>query len=283
MLAQEKGTCSGSDLYFHTASEYARRLLYCMEACGYYYTNYDYEISRENYHNFLIFYICGGRLSVTSGGKTMVASAGQVGFLNCYEPHEYHTIGNTEFIWLHLNGANTAAFYEHIAKLHDGFVFDSPCADEIKKRIYEIIFAYRNQQLPNENRLSCKLYAILTALADGTPNDAADKSAGSDAVTRAMRFIESNFMQPISLPELSQYVNMSQYHFSRQFKKNCGYAPHEYIILTRLNHAKHLLKTTDLPVKIIAQNVGYQNVSTFTNAFTNRVGISPSTFREYPI
>ena len=55
------------------------------------------------------------------------------------------------------------------------------------------------------------------------------------------------------------------------------------IILTRLNHAKHLLKTTDLPVKIIAQNVGYQNVSTFTNAFTNRVGISPSTFREYPI
>jgi len=76
---------------------------------------------------------------------------------------------------------------------------------------------------------------------------------------------------------------MSQYHFSRLFKRECGYSPHEYIILVRINRAKHLLKTTDLPVKIIAQNVGYQNVTTFTNAFSNRVGLSPSAFRRYPV
>lgn len=281
MLAQEKGTCSGSDLYFFTPSDYARRLLFYMEACGYYYTDYDYRIERGNYHKYLVFYVCGGRLSVRSGQRTMVATAGQVGFLNCYEPHEYHTIGNTEFIWVHVDGSNTAALYEQAVRQKGGFVFDTPSAAEIQKRIYEIIYACRNNQLPGEIRLSQKLYGLLIATLD--ESRAADEADGSGAVREAMRFIEKHYMQPISLPELAQHVNMSQYHFSRQFKKDCGYAPHEYIILTRLNHAKHLLKTTDLPVKIIAQNVGYQNVSTFTNAFTGRVGVSPSLFREYPI
>ena len=43
-----------------------------------------YRIEREDYHNYMLFYICDGRLSLRSGSQTMVASAGQVGFLNCH-------------------------------------------------------------------------------------------------------------------------------------------------------------------------------------------------------
>lgn len=98
-----------------------------------------------------------------------------------------------------------------------------------------------------------------------------------------MRFMREEYMNPISLTDVAAHVNMSQYHFSRLFKRDCGYSPHEYLILTRLNRAKHLLKTTELPVKIIARKVGYQNVSSFTNAFTERVGISPTLFRKYSL
>ena len=116
MLGKERGTVSGSDLYFQTPSEMARRMLYYMTSCGYYYTDYDYRIEREDYHNYMVFYICDGRLSLTSGGRTMVASAGQAGMLNCHKPHEYHAIGNAEFVWLHLDGVNTGQFYEQIVQ-----------------------------------------------------------------------------------------------------------------------------------------------------------------------
>ena len=282
MLVHETGTCSGSDLYFSTPSEYARRMLFYMSTCGYYYTNYDYRIEREDYHNYMLLYICDGRLSLRSGSQTMVASAGQVGFLNCHEPHEYHTIGNTEFVWLHLDGSPTADFYEQAVQMHGGFVFDTPYAEQIKNGIYEIVFAFRNEQTLSEVRLSQKLYTLLTAMVD-TASQEAGQTEENDTVSKAMHFIQEQYMNPISLLDVATHVNMSQFHFSRLFKKDCGYSPHEYLILTRLNRAKHLLKTTGLPVKVIAQKVGYQNVSSFTNAFTDRVGISPTLFRKYSI
>ena len=282
MLVHETGTCSGSDLYFSTPSEYARRMLFYMSTCGYYYTNYDYRIEREDYHNYMLFYICDGRLSLRSGSQTMVASAGQVGFLNCHEPHEYHTIGNTEFVWLHLDGSNTADFYQQAVQMHGGFVFDTPYAEQIKNGIYEIVFAFRNEQTLSEVRLSQKLYTLLTAMVD-TASQEAGQTEENDTVSKAMHFIQEQYMNPISLLDVATHVNMSQFHFSRLFKKDCGYSPHEYLILTRLNRAKHLLKTTGLPVKVIAQKVGYQNVSSFTNAFADRVGISPTLFRKYSI
>ena len=282
MLVRKTGTCSGSDLYFSTPSEYARRMLFYMSTCGYYYTNYDYRIEREDYHNYMLFYICDGRLSLRSGSQTMVASAGQVGFLNCHEPHEYHTIGNTEFVWLHLDGSNTADFYQQAVQMHGGFVFDTPYAEQIKNGIYEIVFAFRNEQTLSEVRLSQKLYTLLTAMVD-TASQEAGQTEENDTVSKAMHFIQEQYMNPISLLDVATHVNMSQFHFSRLFKKDCGYSPHEYLILTRLNRAKHLLKTTGLPIKVIAQKVGYQNVSSFTNAFTDRVGISPTLFRKYSI
>ena len=282
LLVHETGTCSGSDLYFSTPSEYARRMLFYMSTCGYYYTNYDYRIKRENYNSYMLFYICDGRLSLTGGGQTVVASAGQVGFLNCHEPHEYHTIGNTEFVWLHLDGSNTADFYQQAVQMHGGFVFDTPYAEQIKNGIYEIVFAFRNEQTLSEVRLSQKLYTLLTAMVD-TASQEAGQTEENDTVSKAMHFIQEQYMNPISLLDVATHVNMSQFHFSRLFKKDCGYSPHEYLILTRLNRAKHLLKTTGLPVKVIAQKVGYQNVSSFTNAFTDRVGISPTLFRKYSI
>ena len=279
LVPKEPGVCPGSDFCFYTPSENARRMLYYLVSCGHYYTNQEYRICRGDIGSCVIFYICSGQLTVRCQDATQTAKPGQVVFLNCHLPHEYY--GSAEFIWLHLDGVNTQQIWEGVCREHGGFVFETPRADEIRRRIYEVIYACRNEQLPHEMILSEKLYALLIASLMSCMEE--DGPATDDPIQSSVQFIRKNYQLDLALEDLAQQAGMSKYHFSRLFKKSCGYSPHEFLTLTRLNRAKHLLKTSDLPIKQIAREVGYQSVASFSNTFVSRVGVTPSRFRQYPI
>ena len=279
LVPKEPGVCPGSDFCFYTPSENARRMLYYLVSCGHYYTNHEYRICRGDIGSCVIFYICSGQLTVRCQDVGQTARPGQVVFLNCHLPHEYY--GSAEFIWLHLDGVNTQQLWDGVCREHGGFVFDTPCADEIRRRIYEVIYACRNEQLPHEMLLSEMLYALLIACLMSRTEEADPTS--DDPIQASMQFIRKHYHLDLTLEDMARQGSMSKYHFSRLFKKHCGYSPHEFLTLTRLNRAKHLLKTTDLPIKQIAQEVGYQSVASFTNTFTGRVGVTPSRFRQYPV
>lgn len=282
LIPKERGICPGSDVHFCTPSERARRVLFYLESCGHYYTNQEYHISRENFGNCLLFYICGGELTIRSQDTTLTARAGQVAFLNCHLPHEYTSPNSAEFLWLHLDGTNTQQLWEDICREQGAFVFDTPRADDIKSRMYELLSACRSEQLPHETHLSEKLYALLMACSSGASDpDAALRE--NTPIYAAIQYIRTNYTENLTLEDMAQQASMSKYHFSRLFKETCGYSPHEFLILTRLNRAKHLLSTTDLPISHIAQEVGYQNATTFSSVFASRVGLSPTHFRSYTL
>lgn len=281
-IPKERGICPGSDVHFYTPSERARRVLFYLESCGHYYTDRDYHIRREDFGNCLLFYICSGQLTIRSQDSTLTARAGQVAFLNCHIPHEYSSPHGAEFLWLHLAGSNTQQIWEDVCREQGSFVFDTPRAEYIKTRIYETICACRNDQLPYETHLSEQLYGLLTACLSGRSDpDAALRE--NEPIYAAIRYIRTNYPENLTLEDMAQQASMSKYHFSRLFKETCGYSPHEFLILTRLNRAKHLLTTTDLPVSRIAREVGYQNATTFSSIFASRVGLSPSRFRSYTL
>ena len=82
---------------------------------------------------------------------------------------------------------------------------------------------------------------------------------------------------------VAESVNWSQSHFSREFKAHTGYSPYEYIILRRIDKAKHMLTSTQMTVKQIAYHTGYNSEENFIHSFQKNVGLSPSLFRKYPI
>ena len=100
------------------------------------------------------------------------------------------------------------------------------------------------------------------------------------ALITAEAYLRQNFDQQIAITDVANEVDMSVYHFSRQFHNQYGISPYEYLIMQRISNAKKLLLNTSLSTKKISEACGYNNSSTFIAAFKTRVGMTPSQFRE---
>ena len=63
------------------------------------------------------------------------------------------------------------------------------------------------------------------------------------------------------------------------FKSQTGVSPIKYLITRRMEEAQHLLRETDLPIRAIAEKVGYDDPAYFSQIFKRTVGSSPLSYR----
>lgn len=97
---------------------------------------------------------------------------------------------------------------------------------------------------------------------------------------RAISYINEHLTENLSLKEISTVVEMSPYYFTRLFKQSTGQNAYQYVMHCRMERAKHLLCKQDLTIIEIAQQVGFQNQSHFTNTFRKYTSTTPRIYRK---
>ena len=93
-------------------------------------------------------------------------------------------------------------------------------------------------------------------------------------------FIESNYMNNISIDTLAVLCNMSKFYFIRYFRKVTQQTPIEYVNAVRIRKACQLLSQEENKILDIALMVGIQDVSYFNRLFKKTLGITPTRYRE---
>ena len=101
----------------------------------------------------------------------------------------------------------------------------------------------------------------------------------SKAVRLAMRRIQSDYAQPLSLEQVAAEVHLTPEYFSRIFKEEVGVTFVNYLTDVRLRHSVQMLESTAKRVQDVAQAVGYPNVSYFSTIFKKKYGMSPYEYR----
>lgn len=107
-------------------------------------------------------------------------------------------------------------------------------------------------------------------------------TAHEEAVKRVISAMREHLHEPLSLQDMANIAYYSPFHFNRIFKKTTGIPPNQFLYALRLKRAKDLLLTTDLSVTTICLEVGYNSIGSFTNRFTELVGLSPNAYRRLP-
>ncbi len=95
----------------------------------------------------------------------------------------------------------------------------------------------------------------------------------------ALDFMQLHFLENPSLTALAHKAGLAPNYFHRRFRALFGATPFNYMLAQRLNRARHLLASTPLSIKEIANAVGYEDSSYFSRVFTAQMQISPSDYR----
>ena len=99
-------------------------------------------------------------------------------------------------------------------------------------------------------------------------------------VDLAVKEIITNYEHPVRISRIANKIGINRSYLSIIFKKRLGVSPQQYLIDFRLEKAAELILGTGMAIRAVASVVGYADPLTFSKAFKQKYGCSPSMFRE---
>ncbi len=100
---------------------------------------------------------------------------------------------------------------------------------------------------------------------------------------KALKYLEENYTQDITLEQISEEANLSRFYFSRLFKKTTGMNFNAYLSRMRIDKAETLVRATLKPIIEIAYETGFFSIRTFNRLFRELKGCTPQSLRHFKI
>ena len=272
------GIFENSEIYFSSPSIRAKRLYYSVLSAGHFYCGKGYHLKRDNFDSVLIAHVIEGTFTFKNkNGDFVTARKNDTVIVDCYEPHEYFTDNELDFVWVHIYGANCLDICREIIN-SDGNISKSSNVGYIKDLICKIFNGVKSSVPTAEHEQSVIIYDLLIELLN--PAAVKDKPLHEDNIMRAKEYISKHLGEKITVKILAKAANMSVTNFSRVFRQQTGFSPYDFVLSARLNKAKEYLLKTDMSVTGIAYETGFNSEANFIYCFTNNEGISPGKFRK---
>jgi transcriptional regulator GlxA family with amidase domain len=103
---------------------------------------------------------------------------------------------------------------------------------------------------------------------------------GTDGTAPTRAWALGRLHEPLDLAALAGHARMSVRTFSRRFRAETGMSPGTWLTRQRIEHARHLLETTDLPVDGVAEQAGLGTGASLRQHMRAVLGVSPLAYRK---
>lgn len=215
---------------------------------------------------YLLHYVLSGKGIVNKNGKTYTVHSDE-----CFviRPNEitYYEADSEEpwhYVWI-------------------GFTADIPIPDTISNHeiisdssLRELFLSLKNV-CKTENNKEAYLSSIILQMFQRLT---IPKTVKNQFVETAKLYIDSNYMNDISVSSVAEMLHINRSYFYKIFKKEEGISPQQYICSCRLNQAKLMLIKTDKTINQIAEDCGFSDIFTFSKAYKNMFNHSPKQERK---
>lgn len=266
-----------------TPDQYSRENLLYLQEVGLFDSGPNYYTIREGLESYYASLTLSGQGILEYDGKKYKSPAGCIHLIDCTKFQKYYTdpaVGSWKAIWVHMNGATAESYYlAYLNATHGQPVADISANSTVPDHFYSVLKL--GNRYTSDIRCGIESSSLLTGLLASLVN-AAGSEIQTDLPERIIEirdYLRHNYMEQITLDDLSQKFSISKFHLQRQVKKYLGQTPAEYLINLRLTHSKELLRTTELPVSEVALTSGFNNVSYYINLFRRAESLTPQQYR----
>jgi YesN/AraC family two-component response regulator len=149
----------------------------------------------------------------------------------------------------------------------------------VASHIYALMELYRNKHGGMD--LDLQASALLTSVMAECIRAVSGKTENMSTryVRQAQDFIMAHFREKVTLDTLAEHILLNKFYIQKLFKQLTGKTPNAYLASIRINHAKELLRTTEMPIATVALESGIENTSYFIRLFKSFEGMPPGEYR----
>ncbi len=150
---------------------------------------------------------------------------------------------------------------------------------EIQSKIDEIILLCERQN-EDDLLLQSRILSLLNLVLLDSEYPTKNISINYKTISTAKRFIEQHANEKITLHDIADSVNLSDFYFHNNFTLATGITPHKYLIQCRIEMAKKLLWENKVPIIEIAELCGFSSQQHFNMVFKKETSMSPANYRK---
>ncbi len=197
-------------------------------------------------------------------------------------PHIYQADDTDPWsiFWIHFTGEQTQSLLDCLIKTVRNPLLFVPDT-QLMSNAFEDVYACLNYHYSDAGLLAMtsellRLFSI-TKLHQGFPGS--QRQSVEDRVASTLDFMEQHLDMSLTLEELAAHSGQSVPYYTRLFKERTNQSPMACFIQLKIRKTCELLDQTDLSIKQIAGELGYDDPYYFSRLFKKVQGCSPSTYR----
>lgn len=249
----------------------------------------------SHFHStYEIFYLMSGKREFFIKDRTMVINEGDVIIIS---PNILHRTTNTEMpkherliVNIHENymAAVNASYRDILQPLFENEYLIVKCS--LHDRLAIEALGQNIRQEMQEKKVGFEMYAQTLVLQllmiccrhvkQNSMEPMESPSPMHERISEVVRYINSYYMQELSLHLLADKFYISPYYLSRFFKEATGFTFVEYLNSVRIKEAKKLLELSSMKVSLISKKVGFGSVTHFGRVFKSVTGYTPLYYRK---
>lgn len=245
----------------------------CFET--YYWDNHDRP------ECYLFQYTISGHGYLKTNGEEYILAPGQAFFLHMPGEEIYYYKKDTDEPWIFyyiLFRGDAAEPYCKYIHSQLGMIHAFPEYHPAIQLLIRLHTDASTGNLRDPFTVSSRVFEFICSLCS---NSGTATSKYSPLIAQAKAFLEKDFANQSGISDLAAKLGVSASHLSREFTREIGAPPVDYLRKLRLKMAVHLLGTTNLSIDEIAVSCGFSCGNYFDKVFKQYLKMSPRKFREY--